>query len=233
MKVSNLGLLEIAEHEGIVPAPYKDSKGVWTFGIGHTAAAGGLDPREMVSAMPADVDRAIDRAIAVFREDVSKYEARVNQAIKVPLKQHQFDALVSFDLNTGGIFKAKLTAAINSGDMSGKGFMGWTKPKEIIKRRKAEQALFRTGNYDANGDDIPVWRTDGKGNLKGVMRTYDGADLLERMLRGAEARPAPAAPKSKATPAVAAGGGALALGAYLWATACQWPWFAWLFNSCN
>jgi lysozyme len=41
MTISAPGLIEIAEHEGIVPAPYLDSAGVRTWGIGHTAAAGG------------------------------------------------------------------------------------------------------------------------------------------------------------------------------------------------
>lgn len=184
MKLSDRGLLEIAEHEGIVPAPYKDSVGVWTFGIGHTAAAGGLDPRQMERAMPsgASLQSAIDRAIAIFKEDVEKYAARVNDAIKVPLKQHEFDALVSFDFNTGGIHRAKLTEAINSGSPdAARHFMGWLRPPEIRKRRTSEMRLFETGNYDANGDDIPIWRTDSQGRLRGVLRTMNGADLVERM----------------------------------------------------
>ena len=239
MRVSDKGLLEIAEHEGIVPAPYRDSKGVWTFGIGHTAAAGGLDPREMKGAMPTDLNGAIDRAITIFREDVRKYEARVNAAITVPLAQHQFDALVSFDFNTGGIHRARLTQAINDrGPDAARHFMGWVKPPEIRKRRAAEMNLFRTGDYDANGDDIPVWRTDGKGNLKGILRTFDGAELLARMNRpNADWTPPPAreiAPQGGKGGAVAAGGGAVALGlAALWNWACDLSWVAWMFSSCT
>ncbi len=43
-KVSDRGLLALVRHEGIVPGPYLDMKQVWTFGIGHTAAAGPPDP---------------------------------------------------------------------------------------------------------------------------------------------------------------------------------------------
>ena len=39
-----------AEHEGIVPAPYRDSTGLWTYGIGHTAAAGAPGPSTRPSA---------------------------------------------------------------------------------------------------------------------------------------------------------------------------------------
>lgn len=186
MKLSDKGLLEIAEHEGIVPAPYRDSVGVWTYGIGHTKNAGGLDPFKMAKNMPTghNLEAAIDRAIEIFREDVQKYEERVNRAIKVPLAQHQFDALVSFDFNTGGIFQAKLTRAINARDAdASRHFFGWLKPPEIRKRRTAEKNLFVTGNYDANGDDIPIWATNGAGKLTGILKTIDGADLLRRMNR--------------------------------------------------
>lgn len=182
MRTSDKGILEIAEHEGIVPAPYRDSVGVMTYGIGHTAAAGGLDPATMSLAMPDDIEAAVDHAIGVFRDDLTEYEDRVNAAIKVPLKQHQFDALVSFDFNTGGIHRARLTAAINAGNPNAaRHFMGWLRPPEIRKRRTAEMRLFQTGDYDANGDTIPIWRTNGRGKLTGILRTMDGAELLDRM----------------------------------------------------
>jgi len=189
IKVSDQGLLEIAEHEGIVPAPYKDSKGIWTFGIGHTAGAGGLDPREMNSRMPNDVDAAIVRALQIFREDIANVEKRIQAVIKTPLKQHQIDALASWDLNTGGLtWKHKTTKKpcqlvqqINSGNLSADGFMGWLRPIEIKGRREEEQELFRSGDYSANGDHIAVWETDGKGNLRRIMKTIKGRDLLKVM----------------------------------------------------
>ena len=203
MTISAPGLIEIAEHEGIVPAPYLDSAGVWTWGIGHTAAAGAPDPARMHRAMPQDVDAAVMAAIDQFAIDVKGYVARVNDAIRVPVAQHQFDALVSFDFNTGGIHRAKLTAAINAGDPdAARHFMGWLRPPEIRKRRTAEMALFRTGDYAANGDTVPIWRTDGRGKLTGVLRTMSGEELLLRIA----AAPIPAdLPKmADLAPAVAA-----------------------------
>lgn len=185
MKISPQGVLEIAEHEGIVLGPYLDSVGVWTYGVGHTAAAGAPDPakmkREDTRAWPAaKVEAELVKALRLFDEDLDRYEARVAKAVKVPLKAHEFDALVSFDFNTGGIFKAKLTEAINRGDKGGDGFMGWVRPKEIIKRRKAEQALFRTGRYDANGDSIPVYDALGDGRIRHRM-TITGERLKQLM----------------------------------------------------
>ena len=48
MKTSDAGLFALALHEGIVPAPYRDSVGVWTYGIGHTLGAGYPDPEKML-----------------------------------------------------------------------------------------------------------------------------------------------------------------------------------------
>jgi len=184
MKVSDKGVLEIAEHEGIVPAPYLDSVGVWTFGVGHTAAAGGVNPAKMQRGMPANLDRAIDEALDVFKQDLVKYEKRVNEAIKVPLKQHEFDALVSFDFNTGGIHRARLTQAINAGEYDApKHFFGWMRPPELRKRRTAEERLFVTGDYDANGDLIPVWKVNSSGKLQGQMKALRGSEVLKRMKR--------------------------------------------------
>ena len=119
MKVSPKGVLEIAEHEGIVIGPYLDSVGVWTYGVGHTAAAGGPDPAKMTkvdtrSWSREKVNEEVLKALRLFDVDLDKYEARVNKAISRPLKQHQFDALVSFDFNTGGIHRANLTKDINA-----------------------------------------------------------------------------------------------------------------------
>lgn len=192
MKLSDRGILEIAEHEGIVPAPYLDSKGIWTFGVGHTAAAGDPDPARMPRGMPADIDAAIDQALKVFARDVASYEDRVRRAIKVPLKQHEFDALVSFDFNTGGIFKARLTERINAGDRhAAESFMGWLKPPEIRKRRTAEMTLYQTGDYDRNGRTVPIWNVDGAGKLRGVAATADGETLLRRMRTLAPPAPEP------------------------------------------
>jgi len=163
VKTSREGLLEIVSHEGIVPYPYKDSVGVWTFGVGHTKYAGHPDPFKLTRGQAYPLDFCMD----LFQEDIQKYEKRVNKAVTVELKQHEFDALVSFDYNTGGIYRAKLTKALNAGDRPvnvAKHFLGWIKPKEIIGRRRKEMRLFLHGTYTSNGL-APVYRADMKGNI--------------------------------------------------------------------
>lgn len=207
MKTSNKGILEICETEGIVPAPYYDSQRHLTFGVGHTANAGGLDPAEMSKKMPAkgspEYDAAIMKAIGIFMTDLVRFEYRVNEHVKVPLKQHQFDALVSFDFNTGGVWyysnrlkknlNARLITEINNRNPeASEHFFGWVKPPELRKRRKAEKHLFDTGNYDANGTTIPIWGTDGRGNLTGIIDLITGDELLKLMGRQKDSTKAPA-----------------------------------------
>ncbi len=182
MTTSPDGLFALACHEGVVPAPYRDSVGVWTYGIGHTAAAGEPDPAKMLRGMPVNLDSALQSVLAVFRRDLAKYEADVRRALKVPVTQPEFDALVSFHYNTGAIGRASLVGALNGGDRAAAaaGFMSWSKPAEIIPRRKAEQALFRDGTYPTGSAN--VWQADAAGRVtwKAVTR-LDKAQFLALM----------------------------------------------------
>jgi lysozyme len=165
MQTSDRGLLALIRHEGVVPGPYLDVNNVWTFGIGHTAAAGPPDPARMPRGMPADLDAGIREAFRIFRTDLAAYEAEVLRAVKVPLEPHEFDALVSFHYNTGGIAKAALTKALNVGNRTAAAaaFMGWLKPPAIRSRREAERDLFAEGRYPAG--TIPVWTVDRNGQV--------------------------------------------------------------------
>ena len=142
MKTSTKGLIALMNHEGVVLQSYRDSVGVWTIGVGHTAAAGVPKPSPGLKI-------SLKQAVELFREDIRKYEAGVDRAVKVPLKQWEFDALVSFHFNTGAIGRASFVKKLNAGDRAGaiKGIMDWRRPAEIIGRRKKERALFRDGVY--------------------------------------------------------------------------------------
>lgn len=143
MKTSTDGLIALISHEGIVLTRYKDSVGVWTIGVGHTKAAGGIDPSTFTGTL------SMTEALDLLKKDIVKYEDGVNKAVKVPLKQHEFDALVSFHYNTGAIGSATLTKTLNAGDKKSAGaqFMNWVKPPEIRGRRQSESTLFLTGKY--------------------------------------------------------------------------------------
>ena len=162
MRVSRQGIIEIASHEAIVDMPYRDSKGIWTIGIGHTASAGPPDP----SQMPRGRRIPLSEIFRIFAADLATFEKRVNKAVKVPVAQHEFDALTSFDFNTGGIDRATLVRHLNSGDRAkaATAFMNWSKPPEIIDRRTKEMELFRSGHYSSSGK-VNVYLADNNGHV--------------------------------------------------------------------
>ena len=165
MHTTDRGQLALIRHEGIVPGPYLDVKSIWTFGIGHTAKAGAPDPAKLPRGMPADLAAGIREAVRLFRTDLAAYEAEVRRAVKVPLAPHEFDALVSFHFNTGGIAMAALTRHLNAGNRvaAAAAFLNWRRPASIIPRREAERDLFRHGRYP--GVAIPIWSVDRNGRI--------------------------------------------------------------------
>ena len=194
MQTTDRGLLALIRHEGVVPGPYLDVKDVWTFGIGHTAAAGPPDPARMPRGMPADLEAGIREAFRLFRSDLAAYEAEVRRAVKVPLKPHEFDALVSFHYNTGGIAKAALTRHLNAGNRAAAAaaFLGWLKPAAIRTRREAERDLFARGIY-ATGT-IPVWSVDhnGRVDFSRPIRRLSEAEALALLRPSGTPMPSPA-----------------------------------------
>jgi lysozyme len=194
MQTTDRGLVALVRHEGIVPGPYLDIKNVWTFGIGHTAAAGPPDPATLPRGMPSDLNAGIRMAFRVFRTDLAVYEAEVRRAVKVPLAPHEFDALVSFHDNTGAIARATLTKALKAGTRvaAADAFLNGRRPAAIIPRREAERDLFRHGRYP--GGTIPVWAVDrgGRVDFSRPIQRLTGREALD-LLRPQPASPAPAA----------------------------------------
>lgn len=144
-KTSSAGLTLIKSFEGLALTAYYCPAGILTIGYGHTAAAG--DPKVMPGMKVSKTE-----AESILKADLNSYEAAVNGAVKVPLTQSQFDALVSFVYNVGaGAFKkSTLLRRLNAGhygDVPAQ-LMRWTKAngKELaglVRRRRAEAALWR------------------------------------------------------------------------------------------
>ena len=206
MQMTDRGLLALIRHEGIVPGPYLDVAGVWTFGIGHTGAAGSSDPARMPRGMPADLDVGIREAFRLFRTDLASYEAAVLRAVKVSLAPHEFDALVSFHYNTGGIARAALTWHLNAGNRAAaaEAFMGWLKPAAIRSRREAERDLFRHARYPTG--TIPVWAVDrnGRVDFSRPVRRLTEPEALALLRPAVPPLPPAPLPNGAAPPAAAA-----------------------------
>lgn len=121
----------------------------WTIGVGHTTPAG--PPR----VRKGDII-SLARAFEIFRADMAKFENGVSAAVKRPLKQHEFDALVSFHFNTGAIKTGSVDDKLNRGDVDGALATlgqyvnaGGKRLNGLVTRRRAETEVFRTGRYPA------------------------------------------------------------------------------------
>jgi GH24 family phage-related lysozyme (muramidase) len=135
MKISQQGVKKLEQREGKRNKAYKDTKGIWTIGVGHT----GPNVYEGL----AWTDQQIEDAL---RDDLAWAEQTVNESVKVVLTQNQYDALVSFVFNIGATAfkKSTLLKLLNQGlyDMAAEAFLMWNKPPEIIGRRNSEREQF-------------------------------------------------------------------------------------------
>ena len=152
MQTSAAGRAAIKQREGVVLIAYLDSVGVWTIGVGHTAAAGVPKVVPGMKISQAEADAILSRDLAIF-------EIAVTGAVRVPLNQNEFDALVSlaFNIGAGAFAKSTLVRKLNAGDRNGAAdqFLAWNKGtvkgrKVVIKglttRREAERKQFLSGS---------------------------------------------------------------------------------------
>ena len=191
MKTSLKGILAILDEEALVLSTYKDSKGVLTIGVGHTAAAGGLSPK------PGECI-TIGQAISLFASDLTRFERRVENSIGI-LPVHQNDALVSFDFNTGAVGSGSLDEKIKANDF-GAAMDALQQYKKsggvilagLVKRRARERAMFERGEYPVV-THIKVYD-----RMPGKMRKVAVSSLdLSAFAKGA---PTPAGPAIPAKP---------------------------------
>lgn len=144
MQTSDRGRALIRQHEGLRLEAYQDPVGVWTIGYGHTSAAGPPSVYKGMRITAAGADE-------ILRTDLRKFEGYVTSAVKVPLNQNQFDALVSFTFNLGpgNLRSSTLLKRLNAGDYGAAAdqFSVWNRAggkvmPGLVKRRAAERALF-------------------------------------------------------------------------------------------
>ena len=140
MKISQKGLDLIKSFEGLELKAYKDSVGVLTIGWGSTGSH--VKPGMVITK---------EQAETLLKQDVSRFEKGVNDLVKVPLTQNQFDSLVSFSFNLGlgNLKSSTLLKKLNASDYSGAAneFLRWNKAagevlNGLTRRRQAEKDMF-------------------------------------------------------------------------------------------
>jgi peptidoglycan hydrolase-like protein with peptidoglycan-binding domain len=97
----------------------------------------------------------------LLKQDLIIAESAINENVKVPLSQNQFDALVSFIVNIGvnGFRKSRVLQLLNAKDYAGaaQAFMNWLRPLEIKDRRLSEQKQFLTpDNANVSRRDLKI-----------------------------------------------------------------------------
>ena len=96
MITSQRGIDLIKHFEGVRNRPYRDCIGLWTVGVGHLIGDGKQLPDSYYKTFTSgEIDELLKRDLRRFELGVSK------MLPNVPLRQCEFDALVSFSFNLG------------------------------------------------------------------------------------------------------------------------------------
>lgn len=144
-QISQDGITSLAHREGLRTTAYRDTRGIWTIGVGHTSAAGPPDVHEGLTI-------TVDEALSLFQHDLQLYVRCVNDVINVVIEQQQFDALVSicYNIGTHAFAHSTLVHDINSGDplksKIDQDIMMWTKQSELTGRRRQEDGQFNSSS---------------------------------------------------------------------------------------
>lgn len=144
MKLDETGIEFICVSEGFSDQEYLCEAGARTIGFGHLVRAN------------EDFSSGISReaAKALLLSDLQFYEACVNQNVRVPVSQSQYNALVSlcYNIGTKAFGTSTLVKELNSGHVhkAADEFLRWKFVKQqesagLLRRRQRERELFLQG----------------------------------------------------------------------------------------
>ena len=113
MNVSKAAIALIKHHEGVRNRPYRCPANLWTVGVGHLIGDG--------KSLPDSWNRTFsqEEIDGILKSDLRRFELGVHKMLpNVPLRQHEFDAIISFCFNLGlGCFqRSTLRQALLRGD---------------------------------------------------------------------------------------------------------------------
>ena len=139
MNISKEGIALIKKFEGCELEAYKCAAGVWTIGYGHTKD---VKEGEVITKEEAE---------SMLVHELQEYCNDVDIAVKVDLKQNEFDALVSWTYNLGptNLNSSTMLRVLNESkhDDVPTQIKRWNKAggevlKGLIRRRNAEALMF-------------------------------------------------------------------------------------------
>lgn len=139
---------------------YNDDSGYCTIGYGHL-----VNGRKSCSKISKTHKSKYGKGLTdkeaemLFREDLKEREIEVNNLVKTPICQQEFDALMSLNYNVGigNLEISNVLKYTNQG--KSKEAKKWFKSFEksngkrlngLVKRRKAESKMYECGTYDSS-----------------------------------------------------------------------------------
>lgn len=136
-RISREGVVLIKSFEGFRSRAASRSDGGWIIGYGHTASA-----REGLTVSEADAE-------LLLQYDLIPVVRALHEEVRVPLNQHQFDALASFAFSIGvdRFLESRVLDRVNAGAL-GEAADALTQEPDVERaptpprRRTAERALF-------------------------------------------------------------------------------------------
>lgn len=167
MMITENGLNFIKLAEGCQLNAYTDTAGIRTIGYGHAYWHG----TNYISAQKAE--ELLRKDIVKCEEFVSKYDNVYH------FKPHEFDALVSFAFNVGGISQLTADGKRNRKTISEKMLLyvnSGGKPVEgLKKRRQAENIMFVKGEYTHPYDGKIFYKNPGNNDYYlTALKVYKG-----------------------------------------------------------
>ena len=144
MHISAEGLSLIKKFEGCELKAYRCAANVLTIGYG------------TIKNVTEGMEITQEEAETLLQEEMHEYEGYINDMVKVPLEQHQFDAMVSwvFNLGSGNLSSSTLLKKLNNSeyDEVPAQIRRWNKAggkvlDGLIRRREAEALMFMNQDW--------------------------------------------------------------------------------------
>ena len=128
----------LSQIEGSRSNAYKDSKGLYTIGVGHL-----IKPNEKHLKHRTLTQQEI---IQLFKDDIKSCNDAINEIVPYGLLHYQHDALLSFCFNIGVDNFKRSTVIRHIRDRNlhkaADAFLLWNKPAVLEDRRKKEREIF-------------------------------------------------------------------------------------------
>lgn len=185
---NNKFLQVLTELEGCKLKAYKDPIGLWTIGVGHLISRGqdprllslGIDTNDYIGKL-GSISLTSDQALQLLAMDLEVYKKAVERLVKIPLKQNEYDALVSFTFNLGepALKESTLLKKLNNKtDLAevAQEFLRWDRAggrslSGLTVRRAVEASIF-VGSQEAPQELLKIVRSQYRPRVQKLLDIY-------------------------------------------------------------